>query len=234
LQVREYDGLIIARHRSEALFFNTLQSSQGHTHNDKLSIYPVIDGESLFHDRGSFSYTGYWQKRHEDRMSASHNGPLINSWEQNTIWRDAPFYNNGEAKCFSSTEQNGSILTISGWHVGYERFRKDLKVFRKIQWNTQERSFLIADWLEGKTLNEIFQFKLYFLINPIWTIKVADEGFMFNHQGKTVYFEDADQIGFELTKGLYCPNYQVEKRCEALKASIKIKVGDKVHFRLRY
>ena len=96
------------------LFFNTLQSSQGHSHNDKLSIYPVIGGKLLFIDRGSFSYTGYWRKRHEDRMKCFSQCPLINDWEQNTIWKDALFYNNGEAKCFKLIRTiMARILTIT-------------------------------------------------------------------------------------------------------------------------
>jgi hypothetical protein len=89
LQVENFGGLVLARYRSDAIFFNTLRSSQGHSHNDKLSIYPVISGELLFIDRGSFSYTGFWRKRNEDRWSAAHNTPVINNWEQNTIWKGA-------------------------------------------------------------------------------------------------------------------------------------------------
>jgi hypothetical protein len=94
LQVKEFDGLIIARNDSENIFFNTLNSSQGHAHNDKLSIYPVIAGNLLFLDRGSFSYSGSRQKRHRDRMSSSHNGPFINNWEQNKICIEDFYYNN--------------------------------------------------------------------------------------------------------------------------------------------
>ena len=46
----------------------------------------------------------------------------------------------------------------------------------------------------------MFELKLNFLINPIWSTKETDQGFIFTHQQKTVYFEDVDRIGFELLK----------------------------------
>jgi hypothetical protein len=232
--VKEFDGLIIASCGSEAIFFNTLRSSQGHSHNDKLSIYPVIQRKPLFLDRGSYSYTGFPNKRQQDRMTASHNGPLVNDWEQNTIWEDDPYYVNGEAKCFHSFIKNGSTLTITGWHTGYKRFRTGLTTYRKAEWNTKERSILIEDWLEGKVSQENFQIKWHFLINPIWKSSILDNCYEFTYQDHLFYFEDFEDIGFKIIQSFYCPAYQVEKSCEALNASLKIGIGEKVRFRLRY
>ncbi|MCK5506395.1 MAG: heparinase II/III family protein, partial [Thermodesulfovibrionia bacterium] len=234
LKFKKFDGLIIARNGSEAIFFNTLHSSQGHSHNDKLSIYPVIWRKPLFLDRGSYSYTGFRHKRQQDRMSAAHNGPLVNDWEQNTIWEDDPYYVNGEAKCSNDVNQNGSTLIITGWHIGYERFRKGLKTYRKVEWNTKERIILIEDWLEGKASQETFQIKWHFLINPIWQSSNSDNCFAFTYQDQSVYFEDFEGIGFKILQSHYCPAYQVEKSCEALNASLKIGIGEKIRFRLRY
>jgi hypothetical protein len=234
LQIREFDGLIIARSRSEALFFNTLHSSEGHSHNDKLSIYPVLGEQALFLDRGSYSYTGFPDKRQQDRMSASHNGPLVNGWEQNTIWEDDPYYVNGEAKCFYSMKTSDSTLNITGWHIGYKRFSRGLTTYRKVEWNTKNRFILIEDWLEGNELQETFQIKWHFLVNPIWDSSILDYGFSFFYQDQSVYFEDFEGIGFKLIKSHYCPAYQVDNSCEALNASIKIGIGEKVRFRLRY
>jgi len=167
-------------------------------------------------------------------MSASHNGPLVNDWEQNTIWEDDPYYINGEAKCFNDVNQNESTLTITGWHTGYGRFRKSLKTYRRIEWNTKEQIILIEDWLEGKASQETFQIKWHFLINPIWDSSNSDNCFAFTYQNQSVYFEDFEGIGFKIMQSHYCPAYQVEKSCEALNASIKIGIGEKIRFRLRY
>jgi hypothetical protein len=234
LKFKKFDGLIIARNGSEAIFFNTLHSSQGHSHNDKLSIYPVVWKKPLFLDRGSYSYSGFRHKRQQDRMSASHNGPVVNDWEQNTIWEDDLYYVNGEAKCFHSVKINGSILTITGWHTGYKRFSKGLTTYRKVEWNTKERIILVEDWLEGKASQETFQIKWHFLINPIWQSSILDNCFAFTYQDLSVYFEDFEGIGFKITQSHYCPTYQVEKSCEALNASLRIGIGEKIRFRLRY
>ena len=234
LKYKKFDGLIIARNGSEAIFFNTLHSSQGHSHNDKLSIYPVIWKKLLFLDRGSYSYTGFRHKRQQDRMSASHNGPVANDWEQNTIWEDDPYYVNGEAKCFDSVKINGSTLTITGWHTGYKRFSRGLTTYRKAEWDTKEQIILIEDWLEGKASQETFQIKWHFMINPIWGSSKLDNCFEFTYQDQSVYFEDFEGIGFKMTQSHYCPAYQVEKNCQALKASLRIGLGEKIRFRLRY
>jgi hypothetical protein len=234
LEYKKFDGLIIARKGSEAIFFNTLHSSQGHSHNDKLSIYPVIWKKPLFLDRGSYSYTGFPDKRQQDRMSASHNGPVVNDWEQNTIWQDDLYYVNGEAKCFHSVNINGSTLTITGWHTGYKRFSKGLTTYRKTEWDTQAQVILIEDWLEGKASKEIFQVKLQFLINPDWRISIVDNRFLFTYRNQRVYLEDFEGIGFKIAQSYYCPAYQLEKSCQALNACIRIGLGEKMRYRLQY
>jgi hypothetical protein len=234
LQVRKFNGLIIARFGTEALLFNTIPTSQRHSHNDKLSIYPIIGKKLLFIDQGSFSYTGFSDKRFKNRQTASHNCPTINNWEQNTIWQSEPFYNNGEARCFHTIEKGSTTLTITGWHVGYERFRRGLKVFRQIMWNTAKKSILISDWLEGKSSTEIFEYQWMFSINPSWESKVTDGSFIFTNQEQTVYFKDMRKIGFSLSKGHYCPSYQNEQFCDVLKASLKSRLGKKISFCLNY
>jgi Heparinase II/III N-terminus/Heparinase II/III-like protein len=234
LQVREFDGLIIARHSGDALFFNTLHSSEGHTHNDKLSVYPVIGKKLLFLDRGSFSYTGFPDIRHQDRMSASHNAIAVKDWEQNTIWQNDPFYNNGEAKCFSTIEHSKSILKITGWHVGYERFGKGIKVFRQIKWDTQNRTILISDWLEGEIRGSDLRYQWHFLINPAWTIEKIGGDFALFDNFQRVKFENIDGVNFEIVQSNYCPNYQIEKRCEALAGSTFYTTGDRTSFLLSY
>ena len=234
MKVREFDGLIIANSASEALFFNTLHSSQGHSHNDKLSIFPAFKKTLLFLDRGSYSYAGFPDKRHKDRMSASHNGPLVNDWEQNTIWEDDLFYVNGEAKCLNSIKKGDHILSITGWHTGYDRFSRGLITYRKVHWNTKERIITIEDWLEGTGNKKDFDVKWYFLINPVWDSSILKNGFTFAFQQQTIYFEDFENLGYKLTQGRYCPTYQVEKCCEALKANRRLGIGEKARFRLRY
>jgi hypothetical protein len=234
LQVKDFDGLVIARYKSEALFYNTLRSSEPHSHNDKLAIYPVIGGKLLFLDRGSFSYTGYIEKRHEDRMTASHNGPVLNGWEQSRIWKKDPFYIGGEAKCGRVIDTRSDYVTITGYHLGYSRYSPDLKVFREVKWDVRKRTMLITDWAEGKPPNDPFQFTWRFLINPAWAGVVQDGYLILNSEGQIVRFGDTKGIGFTLTQGLYCPTYQVESPCQALMASCRAGVGEKISFTLYY
>jgi len=234
VQVKNFDGLIIARHKREALFLNTLHCAEGHAHNDKLSIYPVIGGKLLFIDRGSFSYTGFIEKRHQDRKTASHNGPVLNGWEQNRLWTNDVFYMSGDAKCSNSVKGDGDVLSITGWHNGYTRYRPGLKVFRKITWDIRKRTMLISDWTEGKAAQEEFQFTWHFLINPVWNCVMKDGTCILTSEGQSVRFKDVNGIGLTLSQGFYCPTYQVESPCPVLTASITNRTWEQINFLLYY
>jgi len=234
IEVKEFDGLVISRKGNESLFFNTIRSSEGHTHNDKLSIYPVFGSKLLFVDRGTFSYTGFTEKRHEDRMTSSHNGPVINGWEQSRIWKEDPFYINGDAKCDNRIDSSGNVVTITGWHDGYRRYSPGMKVFRRVKWDNTNRTMEVIDWVEGEKIANDVRFTWYFLINPIWIGLNKNGNFEFNNEGQTVHFEDIDEIGFTLTRGLYCSSYQVEASCQALKASRIAAVDEKTRFLVSY
>jgi len=234
LQVRDFDGLVIARHKSEALFFNTLHAPGGHTHNDKLSIYPVIGKKLVFIDRGSFSYTGFKEKRHQDRTTSSHNGPVINGWEQSKIWKDDVFYMNGDAKCYNNIDLRGDLVVMTGWHAGYGRYRKGLKTFRRIKWDIRKRTILIADWVEGNVSSEKYQFTWKYLINPAWIGEIKDGSLVLTNADQTVRFENKNEIKFSLSQEAYCPAYQVEFICQALTFQRKVSQGQKINFNLYY
>jgi len=234
LQARDFDGLIIARHKTDGLFFNTLRSYEGHTHNDKLSIYPVIGGKLLFVDRGSFSYTGFVEERHKDRMTSSHNGPVINGWEQSKIWKNDVFYISGEAKCYNHIDFRGDVVVVTGWHTGYERYRRGLKTFRKIEWDIRKRIILIEDWAEGKSNIEEYHFTWYFLINPLWIAEVNDSSLVFTCGPQSVTFMIINKTSFSLGTSFYCPSYQTKSSCQDLKISHTTKLGEKVQFLISY
>ena len=123
---------------------------------------------------------------------------------------------------------------ITGWHTGYRRYSLDMKVFRKLKWDTIERNMLIMDWVESKKRHKDVLFTWYFLLNPDWTGVMENSTLVLKSDGITVFFEDIDGIGFDLTQGLYCPNYQIEAPCQALRASRTVAAGQKTHFLLRY
>jgi hypothetical protein len=144
------------------------------------------------------------------------------------------FYINGEAKCYNTIDCRRNVISINGWHTGYGRHRKGLKIFRNLKWNTNERSILIVDWLEKDSTHEIFQLTWCFLINPLWKAVISDNGVNLTHNDELVYFEDLDKLGLTLGSGHYCPSYQTEYRCQSIKASCKAIAGEKVSFLIKY
>ncbi len=234
IEVKEFNGLIIARHKNEGLFFNALCASGGHTHNDKLSVFPIIENRSLFLDRGSFSYTGFIEKRHEDRSSASHNGPVINGWEQNAIWKDDVFFIGGDTRCGNLVESLGDVISITGWHVGYRRYGSDIKIFRRVVWKIKKRTMRITDWIEATKEHQVFHFSWRFLINPDLVSFLDDKTLVLGGLGQKIYFENMDGLTFVLGESVYCPTYQVEAPCPMLTGSCMSRAGEKINFQLSY
>jgi hypothetical protein len=234
IKTGNFDGLIIARRKSEGFFLNAQKTISGHSHNDKLAIYPVIRKRLLFLDRGSFSYTGFAEKRHIDRMTKTHNGPVLNNWEQNDFCMDNVFYMRSDANCDSSIHFSYDAITARAWHDGYDRFRSGLRVFRQIEWDVPKRSMLISDWAETKKRNESFQFTWHFLLNPVWTCEMKGDNFIFTSGTQTVQFANLNGIEFSLRKDFYCPAYQVEAPCQAIFAFYKVLPKQRVKFLLSY
>ena len=233
VEVKNFDGLVISRYGNEALFFNTLQSYEGHVHNDKLAIYPVVGKQLLFVDRGSFSYTGYPEKRHQDRSTVSHNCPVLNNWEQNKIWKEDVFYLSRDADCGNVINSSEDKISVTGWHNGYARFSPNLKVFRKVEWDVEKKTMLISDWGEGKSAKDS-HFTRFFIINPSWFAELKANCIVFTNETATIRFEDLTGVGFALRKGTYCPTYQQELPCQILTASYHGGINEKINFLLSY
>lgn len=232
--VKEFNGLVVARFCRDGFLFNMQHSLEGHVHNDKLAFYPVIGGKHLFLDRGSFSYTGFPDKRHKDRISLSHNCPVVNGWEQNRIWKNDLFALGFDSQCFNDTRKSDRVLEVTGWHTGYYRYKNGLKVFRKIYWDTNNKVIEIIDWIERIMSNETYQFSWCFLINPAWNADLKDDGLSLVHDDRVIRFEHKDSGCLTLVGGYYSPSYQIEKPCKALNLSKNMKVGEKNEFILRY
>lgn len=140
----------------------------------------------------------------------------------------------GEAKCGNSVEGDGDVLTITGWHNGYRRYRAKLRIHRKVMWDIRKRRMLISDWAEGKATHEDFQFTWYFLINPVWNCVMKDGTCILTSEGQSVRFKDVNGIGFTLSQGLYCPLYQVESPCPVLTVSTTNRTWEQINFLLYY
>lgn len=140
----------------------------------------------------------------------------------------------GNMKCNRIIAASEDRVTITGWHTGYGRYSVGLRVFRKVDWVTRERTMVVMDWVEGKETQRDYLFTWYFLVNPAWNSVIEDGNLVLTRDGQTVFFEDVDKKGFALVQGLYCPSYQVKSPCRALKASCKAKAGEKIRSLLRY
>jgi hypothetical protein len=234
LRVCQFDGIIIGSQNRNGIIFNVFHTSHGHTHNDKLAVYPIIKQKPLFIDRGTFSYTGNKEKRHIDRQSRSHNGPVINGWEQNKIWENDAFYINEDANTNCEFKSNDKILKIIGWHDGYKRFRSQMKVFRQIVWDFDKKMVTISDWVESSNNLENYQFTWNYLVNPYWKIGSSGNSICLISNKKEVDFKIDDNIDMNIEESTYCPKYMQEKKCILLKCKATAPSNTRFNFTFHY
>jgi hypothetical protein len=239
IDVKQFDGLIIARKKKDAIFFNTMKNgiwgSGGHTHNDALAMFPVFDGTPLFVDQGCFSYTGYLDKRHRDRSALSHNGPVVNTREQNTIFENDAFYMIGRIKPENSILMDDGTITMTGWYgVNYLTSRV-YRVFRKITWDYQGKKINISDWVDSYDKKGTFTLELCFHVNPAWECIKNGKATVFFQNDKTVSFVDVNGIGFNIGEGAFSETYQSEEPCQVISTSPQILVaGQTIEFQISY
>jgi len=238
VKIKQFDGLIIANYNREAVFFNTLNNgmwgSGGHTHNDKLSVYPIINGRCIFVDRGCYSYTGYPYMRNKDRSVASHNGPVINHWEQNDFDDDI-FHLWGNAKCGREIKILPEKIELLGWHDAYCKKKPDLLVYRQITWILPQKLIKITDWFEDSDPNGHDMLMTWkFLIHPFWSCKL--DGFTLVLQGDSKYirFCSENEVVLQLSNDFYCQQYQVQRECYSVDASCSVNAGEKIVFTIQY
>ena len=239
VKVEQFDGLIIAKHNRQSVFFNTLNNgmwgSGGHTHNDKLSVYPIINGRHMFVDRGCYSYTGYRHMRNIDRSVLSHNGPVINHWEQNDFDDDDVFHLWGNAKCGRETKVLPEKIELLGWHDAYCKKKSSLRVYRRITWLLPQKLIKITDWFESNDSsgNDVLM-SWKFLIHPFWSCELDGFTLVLQGDGKCIRFCSMDKNALKLSNDYFCKSYQVQQRCFSVDASSSVNAGEKTEFNIHY
>ncbi len=238
-QVTIYDGLMIARHNNNGIMLNSLNNgmwgSGGHTHNDKLSVYPVIEGKYLFLDRGSFSYTGFSNKRMLDRSALSHNGPVLNGCEQNLYDKNDAFHIWGNAVCGRKVQEGTEELCMQGWYDTTLQVQKvKMRVCRKVVWNISSQIVTIIDWFENGQYNKEAELSWKFLINPYWSCSLHDNVLTLYDRYQSLSFVAPERACVDLSIDSYAPHYQVEKECWAFNISLNATKKERISFTINY
>lgn len=219
-RVKGADGLVVAVRERDAVFFNTLRNglhgSGGHTHNDCLSIYPYINRISLFVDRGSYTYTGDLKLRHIDRSVLSHNGPVLNDWEQNRIYPNKPFDMGGGCISGCDWQVDNYVLTVSGWHAAYSSREKGIRIYRTLVWNCLERCINVTDKFVAEKKGTVLSYQCSLLLHPIWGSSLVDNGVQLNCDQITARMQAHDDLIVRVQDGEFCPNYQVRHVCQRI------------------
>ena len=144
-------GLIILK--SDYMFLSmyiggTVNSTAGHTHNDKLSIELRINEDDVFMDPGTYLYTSFVDKRNEFRSINAHNVPIVEGKEQNIF--TSLFSVKQETKC--------DVLILNKKHIKVLLRYRDIEVIREILIYRNE--ILIKDY-SNKDFKQNFGKKLY-------------------------------------------------------------------------
>lgn len=151
-------GVYVMRHEGSHVFIDCgplgLAGRGGHGHNDALSFEAWLCGVPLIVDRGSFAYTGSFEKRNEFRSTHSHNTPDVDGQEINRIDPELlwTMQNDARAECTLWRSDPDEDL-FAGMHHGYERIGAGVE--RRIRLDKRSHTLEIADLITGSGHHDV-------------------------------------------------------------------------------
>ena len=156
----EDSGWFILRDNINHMFVSAGPNGQnglgGHAHNDKLSFTLAIDGEDVFVDCGTYTYTPYPKLRNKFRSVYSHNTVVIDDEEQNRFKDNNLFFLKNDAKInINRWETNDKYDVLDAEHTGYNRFSTPIIHRRQIVFDKTNATWLIKDNIFGEGLHKI-------------------------------------------------------------------------------
>lgn len=151
-------GVYVMRDKGNHVFIDCgpvgLAGRGGHGHNDALSFEAWLDGAPLVIDRGSFVYTGSFDKRNEFRSTASHNTPCvdgkeINRFDLDNLWN---MQDDAQPQC-TVWRSSLSEDVFVGKHHGYRRLGIDVERQIRLEKGTGILEFI--DTIGGQGPHEV-------------------------------------------------------------------------------
>ncbi len=189
-----------------------------HSHNDKLSFELTINGQSIFVDPGTYTYTPYPEERNKFRSTAYHNTLNFDGYEQNDIPKHDMFILHDSVNITEAgLKQNDDEVFFKG-EIQYS----DITHKRIIIFNSNTTEWIIRDSFSAPgTLSA----KLVFHLSPDLTFNGKSLFRNANHEEiATIEVE-----GVELIKEKYdySAEYGMKVNAERLTAYIPKELGNK-------
>jgi hypothetical protein len=158
-------GAYIMREGDLYLLFNASGVGVGgrgsHGHNDVLSIEVSACGASFIADAGTYVYRTNLRERNLFRSTAYHSTVEVDGAEQNTIIEDLPFVIGNEAEPrVLRWETNPERDLAIAEHHGYARLDQPVTHRRTVEFDKQNRFWLIEDALLGEGEHD-FRFRFH-------------------------------------------------------------------------
>jgi hypothetical protein len=170
-------GWAILRDNTNYCFFSCGPVGQGgkggHSHNDKLGIVLILDGNKIFVDPGTFAYTSKPKWRNKFRSIHYHNTLMVDENEQNGL-------DSGIFELISQSIPNlGNIVTNVNNIVvsGKLLYEKGFMHSRKIKMVKGVPSIEITDKITGNGEDRVFKAVIIFNLAP---------GCKYNPQNKVI------------------------------------------------
>jgi hypothetical protein len=199
----------------------------GHFHNDQLAITLFDDGDPVFIDPGTISYTGDPELRNTLRSISYHNTFCINDYEpENTQLRDIDLFVLPRKKHTSVPDviERKNSFYVRDYHDGYAFLgltaQRTLEVFSDVH------TCSITDSWSGKIKHNLYS-SWAFIVAPQVTVEKCNE------KKWTVKIRDKERLviesslPFTVTQA-YCSSvYGKKESCYMLKASMTC--DDKEH-----
>lgn len=156
-------GFYIIRQQNDYMFINNSGKSKNpelgggtHTHSDLLSFELYIEDKSFIVDPGSYIYSADPDSRMLFRSTPMHNTVVVDGQSQNILKREVlwDFERNAIPKTVLWFDDEQKSI-FEGEHSGYQRLKNPITHQRRIDYDKNNRDWLILDKLEGSGVHLI-------------------------------------------------------------------------------
>ncbi|MDD2231090.1 MAG: alginate lyase family protein [Candidatus Cloacimonetes bacterium] len=156
-------GFFIIRNNNDYMFINNSGKSKNaelgggtHTHSDLLSFELYIEDKTFIVDPGTYVYSSNPEQRMRFRSTAMHNTIVVDKQSQNTLRQDSlwDFQSDAIPKTMMWKEDDKTVQ-YEGEHDGYRKLNHPIVHRRKIEYDKNDRSWIITDKLMGSGVHYV-------------------------------------------------------------------------------
>ena len=195
-----------------------------HKHNDQMAIEWSVDGNPIFVDAGSYTYTRDPKARNEFRSTSIHNTVMLDGQEQNTLDPNALFRLQQKGEPYwkgIKKSEDGNLSGVWAGHTGYKTLEGSPFHERRLTLDSAGTVVIDDIITSGRDLKARFHFLLY----PGVKASMHSGRICFDNGVIKVYMHSDRSLVWKLGSAWYSPGYGVKVETKSIYCDVSFKGG---------